>query len=101
MKGYHVVGILTGIITSAIGGWIRFAYFMGNDPPEWASFGLRLFSALCLFVPVIAGFFGWLGAWIADRASKSDRVSYLGGVLGGLIGAVITTLLFIPIPSLL
>jgi len=117
MKIYDIVGILTGFITSSIGGLVK-NIILFNTSSKSALFGVVLLPSTCWLVPLIGGFIGWVGPFIARKvlSAKSEipspkqgtieqfpkrkheqlRLTIIGFV-SGLLGGLITTIIFLPI----
>jgi ABC-type Co2+ transport system permease subunit len=97
-KANILFGIVVGGVTASVGGLIRYLLALDKSSPlPFASIGIGLPYLLCFLMPIIGGFAGWIGAMITNKKSESKTRAALGGLLGG----VVTGLIFIPYPMAL
>lgn len=89
-----LLGIVVGVITSSIGGIIRFNLVYGKTPDFPFEVGILLPFYACFLMPMLGGLAGWIGSKIANKTSESKLRAFLGGFLGGIL----VTLIFIPYP---
>ena len=80
--------LIFGAVLASIGGVIKYFLLMGSSIDlDFAGIILPYF--FCMLEPLIGSMLGWLGGYIGFEISNSKKGIYVGGILGGILTAII------------